>query len=46
MGMTAVEWLHAERLALSQRLLESSDHSVEAIAALAVDVKLLVAYES
>ena len=34
MGMTAVEWLHAERLALSQRLLESSDHSVEAISAL------------
>lgn len=33
-GMTAVEWLHAERLALTQRLLENSDHSVEAISAL------------
>ena len=33
-GMTVVEWLHAERLALTQRLLESSDHSVDAISAL------------
>ncbi len=34
MGVTVVEWLHAERLALSQRLLESSDHSIDAISAL------------
>lgn len=34
-GMSVLEWLHAERLALSQRLLESSDHSIEAIAGLA-----------
>lgn len=33
-GMTVVEWLHAERLALTQRLLESSDHSVDAISSL------------
>lgn len=35
MGMTVVAWLHAERLALAQRLLESSEHSVDAIAAIA-----------
>ncbi|MEI7432336.1 MAG: helix-turn-helix domain-containing protein, partial [Betaproteobacteria bacterium] len=29
------EWLQVERLRLTQRLLESSDHPVEAIAALA-----------
>ena len=34
-GMTVVEWLHAERLALTQRLLESSDHSIDAISSLA-----------
>ncbi|MBY0455203.1 MAG: helix-turn-helix domain-containing protein [Burkholderiaceae bacterium] len=34
MGMTVVEWLHAERLALTQRLLESSNHPIDAIAAL------------
>jgi transcriptional regulator GlxA family with amidase domain len=33
-GMTVVEWLHAERLALTQRLLESSDHSVDTISSL------------
>ena len=33
-GMTVIEWLHAERLALTQRLLESSDHSVGAISVL------------
>ena len=33
-GMSVVEWLHAERLALTQRLLESSDHSIDAISAL------------
>jgi transcriptional regulator GlxA family with amidase domain len=33
-GMTVVEWLHVERLALTQRLLESSDHSVDAISSL------------
>ncbi len=34
MGMTVGEWLQSERLAQTQRLLESSDHSVEAISAL------------
>lgn len=34
MGITVVEWLQTERLALTQRLLESSDHSVDAISAL------------
>lgn len=34
-GMTAVEWLHVERLALTQRLLEGSDYSIDAISALA-----------
>jgi transcriptional regulator GlxA family with amidase domain len=34
MGMTVVEWLHAERLSLSQRLLESSEYSIDAISAL------------
>jgi transcriptional regulator GlxA family with amidase domain len=34
-GMAVVEWLQVERLRLTQRLLESSDHTVEAIAALA-----------
>jgi len=34
-GLSVVDWLQAERLRLSQRLLEGSDHSVEAIAALA-----------
>lgn len=34
MGMTVVEWLHAERLSLSQRLLESSENSIDAISAL------------
>lgn len=33
-GMSVVEWLHAERLALTQRLLERSDHSIDAISAL------------
>ena len=33
-GMTVVEWLHAERLNLTQRLLESSAHSIDAISAL------------
>ena len=33
-GMTVVEWLQSERLALTQRLLENSDHSVNAISAL------------
>lgn len=33
-GMTVIEWLHIERLAMTQRLLESSDHSIEAISAL------------
>lgn len=33
-GMTIIEWLHAERLAMTQRLLEGSDHSIEAISAL------------
>lgn len=34
-GMTVGDWLLAERLALTQRLLESSEQSVEAIATLA-----------
>lgn len=34
-GMTVGQWLLAERLALSQRLLESTDQNVEAIAGLA-----------
>jgi transcriptional regulator GlxA family with amidase domain len=34
-GMTVGEWLLNERLALTQRLLETSDHSVDAIAVLA-----------
>lgn len=34
-GMTMGDWLLAERLALSQRLLESSEQSVESVAALA-----------
>jgi transcriptional regulator GlxA family with amidase domain len=34
MGITVVEWLQTERLALTQRLLESSDHSVDAISTL------------
>jgi transcriptional regulator GlxA family with amidase domain len=34
-GTTVGEWLQAERLALSQRLLESSQHSVDTIAAMA-----------
>lgn len=34
-GASLGEWLHNERLSLTQRLLEGSDHSVEAIAALA-----------
>lgn len=34
-GMTVGEWLLAERLALGQRLLETTDHSVDAIADLA-----------
>lgn len=34
-GCTLVQWLTAERLALSQRLLETTGHSVEQIAALA-----------
>jgi transcriptional regulator GlxA family with amidase domain len=33
-GMSVVEWLHGERLALTQRLLENSDHSVDAISTL------------
>lgn len=33
-GMSVVEWLHAERLGLVQRLLEGSDHSVDAISIL------------
>lgn len=33
-GMSVVEWLHTERLALTQRLLESSDHSIDAISTL------------
>lgn len=31
-GMTVIQWLHAERLALTQRLLENGDHSIDAIA--------------
>jgi transcriptional regulator GlxA family with amidase domain len=34
-GTTFSDWLLHERLALSQKLLESSDHSVDAVAALA-----------
>jgi len=34
MGMTVVQWLHAERLSLTQRLLESSDHSIDAISSI------------
>lgn len=34
-GMTLVQWLTAERLALSQRLLETTSHPVERIAVLA-----------
>lgn len=34
-GLTLVQWLTAERLALSQRLLETTDHPVEQVAALA-----------
>lgn len=34
-GMTVGEWLQSERLALTQRLLETSNHSIDAIAALA-----------
>jgi transcriptional regulator GlxA family with amidase domain len=34
-GMTFGEWLLHERLALTQRLLETSDHSIEAVSALA-----------
>jgi transcriptional regulator GlxA family with amidase domain len=34
MGTTVGEWLMNERLALSQRLLETSDHSVDAISVL------------
>ncbi|WP_442784997.1 helix-turn-helix domain-containing protein [Actimicrobium sp. GrIS 1.19] len=33
-GTTVGQWLHDERLTFAQRLLESSDHSIEAIAAL------------
>ena len=33
-GMSVIEWLHAERLSLTQRLLERSDHSIDAISAL------------
>jgi transcriptional regulator GlxA family with amidase domain len=29
--MTVIEWLHAERLAMAQRLLEGSDHSIDVI---------------
>ena len=38
-GMTVLEWLQAERLALAQRLLESSDHSVG-------DISVLVGFGS
>ncbi|WP_022976851.1 helix-turn-helix domain-containing protein [Nevskia ramosa] len=34
-GMTLIDWLTAERLALSQRLLETTEHPVEQIAVLA-----------
>lgn len=34
-GMTVGQWLHDERLALTQRLLESSDQSIDAVATLA-----------
>lgn len=33
-GMTIGEWLNTERLALAQRLLETSDHSIDAVAML------------
>lgn len=33
-GMTVIEWLHAERLSMAQRLLESSDHSIDVISTL------------
>lgn len=33
-GVTVIQWLHSERLAFAQRLLESSDHSIEVISAL------------
>jgi transcriptional regulator GlxA family with amidase domain len=33
--MTFGQWLLHERLALTQRLLETSDHSIEAVSALA-----------
>ncbi|MEN1640193.1 helix-turn-helix domain-containing protein, partial [Pseudomonas aeruginosa] len=34
-GTTVSQWLQAERLALAQRLLETTEHSVQAIAGLA-----------
>ena len=34
-GMTVGRWLQGERLALAQRLLETTDHSIETISALA-----------
>lgn len=34
-GMTLIDWLTSERLSLSQRLLETTEHPVEQIAALA-----------
>ncbi len=34
-GTTVNQWLQAERLALAQRLLETTEHSVQAIAGLA-----------